>query len=33
MADTLITRLSGIRDVVVRPISSVRKYVAVIKTL
>lgn len=26
MADTLITRLSGIRDLVVRPISSVRKY-------
>ena len=26
MADTLITRLSGIRDVVVRPMSSVRKY-------
>jgi DNA-binding winged helix-turn-helix (wHTH) protein/Flp pilus assembly protein TadD len=29
MADTLIARLSGIRDVVVRPISSVRKYVDV----
>jgi DNA-binding winged helix-turn-helix (wHTH) protein/tetratricopeptide (TPR) repeat protein len=29
MADTLITRLSGIREVVVRPISSVRKYVDV----
>jgi TolB-like protein/Tfp pilus assembly protein PilF len=26
MADTLITRLSGIRDLVVRPMSSVRKY-------
>jgi TolB-like protein/Tfp pilus assembly protein PilF len=26
MADTLIARLSGIRDLVVRPISSVRKY-------
>jgi TolB-like protein/Tfp pilus assembly protein PilF len=26
MADTLITRLSGIRDIVVRPMSSVRKY-------
>jgi len=26
MADTLITRLSGIRDLVVRPLSSVRKY-------
>lgn len=26
MADTLITRLSGIRDLVVRPISAVRKY-------
>lgn len=26
MADTLIARLSGIRDIVVRPISSVRKY-------
>jgi DNA-binding winged helix-turn-helix (wHTH) protein/Tfp pilus assembly protein PilF len=26
MADTLIARLSGIRDVVVRPMSSVRKY-------
>ena len=29
MADTLIARLSGIREVVVRPISSVRKYVDV----
>jgi DNA-binding winged helix-turn-helix (wHTH) protein/tetratricopeptide (TPR) repeat protein len=27
MADTLIARLSGIRDIVVRPMSSVRKYV------
>jgi hypothetical protein len=26
MADALITRLSGIRDIVVRPMSSVRKY-------
>ena len=26
MADTLIARLSGIRDIVVRPMSSVRKY-------
>jgi DNA-binding winged helix-turn-helix (wHTH) protein len=26
MADTLITRLSGIRDLVVRPMSAVRKY-------
>src|SRR5262249_14419728 len=26
MADTLIARLSGIRDLVVRPMSSVRKY-------
>jgi hypothetical protein len=25
MADTLIARLSGIRDLVVRPLSSVRK--------
>ena len=29
MADTLITRLSGIRQVIVRPMSSVRKYVDV----
>jgi DNA-binding winged helix-turn-helix (wHTH) protein len=27
MADTLIARLSGIRDIIVRPLSSVRKYV------
>src|SRR5579864_7487103 len=26
MADTLIARLSGIRDIIVRPMSSVRKY-------